>query len=256
MVLRGTLRAGAVAVLAPRPAAGPPLAFLQLLLGPSNAALSRSVLLGILDPADELVAGQGRDVLPGIECSAVGDQRLTQVRRQLMRHPTGHYLTAHRRMVVSRDQAGFTIRLWGRPSPQGAAGRHPLSGPTGIPTTSRAHPVCAERRRERAAIRRATCAKLEQALRSPGQTTYETYRKSRACRRFRYGANRDRTGDLLLAKYPLFVGERLQKVRICRLFLSRTPRRARHGCPWIISDYRRFGHFWRWHFWRYVPGRS
>ena len=57
MVLRGTLPAGAVAVLAPRPAAGPALAFLQLLLRPPNAALSGGLLLGILGPADELVAG-------------------------------------------------------------------------------------------------------------------------------------------------------------------------------------------------------
>ena len=84
------LSAGALAVLAPRPAAGPALAFLQFLLGPPDAALSGGRLLGILDPADELVAGQGRDVLPGIECRGVGDQRLTQVRGQLMHHPTGH----------------------------------------------------------------------------------------------------------------------------------------------------------------------
>ena len=84
------LPAGALAVLAPRPAAGPALAFLQLLLGPPNAALSGGRLLGILDPADELVAGQGRDVLPGIECRGVGDQRLAQVRGQLVHHPTGH----------------------------------------------------------------------------------------------------------------------------------------------------------------------
>jgi len=56
---------GALAVLAPWPAAGPTLAFLQLLPGPSDAAFSGLLLLGILDPADELVAGQGRDVFPG-----------------------------------------------------------------------------------------------------------------------------------------------------------------------------------------------
>ena len=67
------LRAGAFAVAAPRPAAGPTLAFLQLLLGSANAAFSSHLLLGIHDPADELVAGQGRDVLPGIECRGVGD---------------------------------------------------------------------------------------------------------------------------------------------------------------------------------------
>jgi hypothetical protein len=59
-------------VLAPWPAAGPTLAFLQLLLGPADAAFSGHLLLGILDPADELVPGQRRDVLPSIECRRVG----------------------------------------------------------------------------------------------------------------------------------------------------------------------------------------
>jgi hypothetical protein len=113
MALRGTLPTGVVAVLAPRPAAGPALAFLQLLLGPPNAALSGPVLLGILDPADELVAGQGRDVLPRIECRSARDQRLAQVRGQLMHHPAGHFLAAHMPMVVSRGQAGLTIRAGG-----------------------------------------------------------------------------------------------------------------------------------------------
>jgi hypothetical protein len=76
---RQPLPAGAVAVLAPRPAAGSALAVLQLLLRPTNAAFSRRLLLGILNPTDELVARQGRDVLPGIECRSVGDQRLAQV---------------------------------------------------------------------------------------------------------------------------------------------------------------------------------
>src|SRR5258708_33979846 len=105
MVLRGALPAGALAVFAPRPAAGPALAFLQLLLGPSNAALSGGLLLGILDPADELVAGQGRDVPPGIECGRARDQRLIQVRGQFMHDSTGHPLAAHKPMVATRSQA-------------------------------------------------------------------------------------------------------------------------------------------------------
>src|SRR6188472_778150 len=76
---RQPLPDGAVAVFAPRPAAGPALAVLELLLGPADATFSGPLLLGILDPADELVARQGRDVLPGIECRGVGDQRLAQV---------------------------------------------------------------------------------------------------------------------------------------------------------------------------------
>jgi hypothetical protein len=67
------LSPGALAVVAPWPAAGPTLAFLQLLLGPAYTTFSGHLLLGIFDPADELVAGQRRDVLPGIECRAVGD---------------------------------------------------------------------------------------------------------------------------------------------------------------------------------------
>src|SRR5437588_11966802 len=96
----GPLPTDAVAVLAPRPAAGPALAFLQLLLGPPNAALSGGLLLRILDPADELVAGEGRDVLPGIQRRGVGDQRRTQIRGQSMHHATGHSLAAHSAIVV------------------------------------------------------------------------------------------------------------------------------------------------------------
>jgi hypothetical protein len=111
--LGGQLPARAVAVVAPRPAAGPALSFLELLLGPPNAALAGRLLLGILDPADEFVAGQGRDVLPGIERGGVGGQRLTEVRGQSVYHPTGHSLAAHGPMVVSRAHR-FTIGLWGR----------------------------------------------------------------------------------------------------------------------------------------------
>ena len=67
---------GPFAVLAPRPAAGSALTIFQLLLGPTNSARSGHLLFGVLDPADELVAGQGRDVLPGVECRGVGGQRL------------------------------------------------------------------------------------------------------------------------------------------------------------------------------------
>src|SRR3982074_2450351 len=95
MLMRRALPVSALAVLAPRPAARPALAFLQLLLGPANTALSGHLLLGILDPADELVARQGRNVLPGGECRGIGDQRLAQVFGQLVHHPTGHSLAAH-----------------------------------------------------------------------------------------------------------------------------------------------------------------
>ena len=103
--MRRPLSAGARAVPAPRPAAGPTPAFLQFLLGPANAPFSGHLLLGILDPADELVAGQRRDVLPSIECRGVGDQRLEQVRGKLVHHPTGHSVAAHRGRVAVQGRA-------------------------------------------------------------------------------------------------------------------------------------------------------
>jgi hypothetical protein len=90
-----SLFACALAVLAAGPAAGSTLAFLQLLLGPANAALPSRLLLRIFDPADELVAGQWRDVVPGIESRGVADQRLAQVTRKFVYHTTGHPLAAH-----------------------------------------------------------------------------------------------------------------------------------------------------------------
>src|SRR3984893_9676350 len=114
---RQLLSAGALAMLAAWPAAGPTLSFFQLLLGPANAAFSGHLLLGILDPADELVAGQRRDVLPGIECRGVRDQRLAQVSGKLVHHPTGHSRAAHRgtvanlgTLIVSRDRRSASRR--------------------------------------------------------------------------------------------------------------------------------------------------
>jgi hypothetical protein len=71
------LPAGALSMTASRPAAGPTLTFLQLLLCPANAAFSGLLLLGVLDPANELVASQGCDVPPGIKCSWVCHQCLS-----------------------------------------------------------------------------------------------------------------------------------------------------------------------------------
>jgi hypothetical protein len=104
---RWSLSGGALAVPAPWPAAGPTLAFLQLLLSPANAAFSGHLLLGIVDPADELVSGQRRDVVPRIECGRVGDQRLAQVCGKLVHHPTGHSLAAHRATVAVQGPGLF-----------------------------------------------------------------------------------------------------------------------------------------------------
>jgi hypothetical protein len=87
-------------MLAAWPTAGTPHTLFQLLLGPANTAFSRLLLLGILDPTDELVAGQRRDVLPRIQCSVVSNQRLTEIARELVHHPTRNSLPAHRATAV------------------------------------------------------------------------------------------------------------------------------------------------------------
>jgi hypothetical protein len=97
----GALFAGALAMLAARPATGPALAFFQFLLGPANATLPSHFLLGILDPADELVTGQRRDVFPRSERLRVADQRVTQVCGQLVHRPARYSLAAHRARVAS-----------------------------------------------------------------------------------------------------------------------------------------------------------
>src|SRR6478735_114999 len=95
------LLAGALTVLAPGPAAGPALALLQFFLGAADASCAGRVLLGIFDPADELVARQRRDVLPRIECGGIVDQGAAQVGRQLVHHPTRHSLAAHEATVAN-----------------------------------------------------------------------------------------------------------------------------------------------------------
>ena len=128
--MAGLLSAVALPVLAPRPAAGSALAFLELLLSAANAAFPGHLLLGILDPADELVAGQRRDVLPGIEGRGIGDQCLAQVRWKLVHHSTGHALTDHRTRVTVQAERVFVI--------PGTPGNRP--GAEGRSARSRARP--------------------------------------------------------------------------------------------------------------------
>jgi hypothetical protein len=70
----GLLSAGAFPVRAARPAAWPTLTLLQFLLGTTNATRPGHLLLGIFHPADELIARQRGDVLPGIESRGIRDQ--------------------------------------------------------------------------------------------------------------------------------------------------------------------------------------
>jgi hypothetical protein len=105
------LFAGALAVLASRPAAGSALTFFQFLLGAADSSLTGRLLLGILDPADEFVARQGCDVLPRGQCRGVGDQRRAEVCGQLVHHPTWHSLGAHAARVTYCCAATQAARL-------------------------------------------------------------------------------------------------------------------------------------------------
>src|SRR3954453_19940832 len=84
----------ALAVVAARPTARATLAFLQFVLRPPDPPLPSGLLLRILDPADELVAGQRRYVPPGFEGRRVGDQRLAQICGERVNDPARHALTA------------------------------------------------------------------------------------------------------------------------------------------------------------------
>ena len=110
------------AMLAPGPAARPAHAFLQLLLRSANATCTRRVLLCILDPANEFVAGQRRDVRPGRERSCVREQRLTQVRRELVHHSTRHDLLAHEEECKRKPRSVVKRRRARRPGPGGGDG--------------------------------------------------------------------------------------------------------------------------------------
>jgi hypothetical protein len=61
------LFAVALAVATPRPTTRSTLAFFELLSSSTNATFSRLHQLGVFDPANELVASQRCDVLPGVK---------------------------------------------------------------------------------------------------------------------------------------------------------------------------------------------
>ena len=85
----------------PGPAAGSSHALLQFLLPSANTTFPGDLLLGILDPADELIASHGREIRPGGECHGIADQALAQVSWKLVHHPTGQTWSAHSVTVVT-----------------------------------------------------------------------------------------------------------------------------------------------------------
>ena len=66
------------------PATGPPHALLELFLGPADSTVPGCLLLGILDPADELVASERGDIPPCRKRQGALDQRPTKIGRKII----------------------------------------------------------------------------------------------------------------------------------------------------------------------------
>src|ERR1044072_6680960 len=94
---RGPPAAVAVAGLAPGPAARPAHAFLQLFPRTADSTFPGLLLFGVLDPADELVARQWRDVSPGVDGRGTARPRLAQGCRKPMDHTAREPFAAHTR---------------------------------------------------------------------------------------------------------------------------------------------------------------
>ena len=95
----GLRLAVALTMGAPRPAAGSTHAIEKFLLRPSNTAFSGCWLLGILDPADELIPGKRGDVFPCLKSHRISDKGAVQVGWQSMGHPTGDSDPEHTKTV-------------------------------------------------------------------------------------------------------------------------------------------------------------
>src|SRR5690349_7129020 len=95
------------------PAAWPAHAVFELLLGPADATVPRLLLLRILDPTDELVAGERSDVLPRVERRGIGNQCAPQVTRELVHDATGHTDARHGyASTLSRMASGMSKFAW------------------------------------------------------------------------------------------------------------------------------------------------
>ena len=84
------------------PATGPPHALLELFLGPADSTVPGYLLLGILDPADELVASERGDIPPCRKRQGALDQRPTKIGRKIVDDPRRHRRTAHGKTVVDQ----------------------------------------------------------------------------------------------------------------------------------------------------------
>ena len=93
-------------MLATRPAARTTHAVLKLLLSSADATSPSLVTLRVLNPADELVAREWRDVPPSCEGNGVADQSPPQVGGQSMHHSSWDALAAHAVERIAEERGG------------------------------------------------------------------------------------------------------------------------------------------------------
>jgi len=82
-----------------RPAAWPAHSVLKLFLSATDPAGSSLILLGVLNPTDELVASQGGDVLPTVQREVVCEQGLPQVSWKFVDDSARNALATHRKKI-------------------------------------------------------------------------------------------------------------------------------------------------------------
>ena len=71
------------------------LTLFEFFLRPANTSLASDILLCIVNPADEFVASERRDVLPRIERGSVNQQRTSQIGRKFVDDSAWNSLRAH-----------------------------------------------------------------------------------------------------------------------------------------------------------------
>ena len=80
------------AMFASGPATGPALAVAQAFATPEDALLPGLALLGRFDPANPFVAGQRRNVFPGLQRFRISLQRAFQILGKIMDDAAGSVL--------------------------------------------------------------------------------------------------------------------------------------------------------------------
>jgi hypothetical protein len=81
------------------PTTRPAFAFEEFLACSLDSALPGFELLGVFNPTDELVARQRSNLFPQRQYPGISNQRLAEIRRQIVNCSTGNFLSRHTNSV-------------------------------------------------------------------------------------------------------------------------------------------------------------